>query len=287
MIEIQNEAYRLLRPDRRIGPVIFSSPHSGRDYLPAFLESSALDPQTLRSSEDAFVDRLFDQAPALGAPLLAARVPRAFLDLNRASDELDPAVIEGLQRVPHNPRISSGLGVIPRVVAGGRAIYRGKLSLAEAQARIGRYWHPYHAALAELIHDTREAFGSVILIDCHSMPHEAIQAHTRPGQICPDVVLGDRYGVAAGREVVERVEAAFAAAGLRVARNVPFAGAYISQAYGRPSSGIHVVQVEIDRALYMDESRVEPLPGFAAFQSRLSGVMTDLIHPPKAALAAE
>lgn len=287
MIEIQNEAYRLLRPDRRIGPVIFASPHSGRDYLPAFLESSALDPQTIRSSEDAFVDRLFDQAPALGAPLLAARVPRAFLDLNRASDELDPAVIEGLQRVPHNPRISSGLGVIPRVVAGGRAIYRGKLSLAEAQARIGRYWHPYHAALAELIHDTREAFGSVILIDCHSMPHEAIQAHTRPGQICPDVVLGDRYGVAAGREVVERVEAAFAAAGLRVARNVPFAGAYISQAYGRPSSGIHVVQVEIDRALYMDESRVEPLPGFAAFQSRLSGVMTDLIHPPKAALAAE
>ena len=264
-----------------------SSPHSGRDYLPAFLESSALDPQTIRSSEDAFVDRLFDQAPALGAPLLAARVPRAFLDLNRASDELDPAVIEGLQRVPHNPRISSGLGVIPRVVAGGRAIYRGKLSLAEAQARIGRYWHPYHAALAELIYDTREAFGSVILIDCHSMPHEAIQAHTRPGQICPDVVLGDRYGVAAGREVVERVEAAFAAAGLRVARNVPFAGAYISQAYGRPSSGIHVVQVEIDRALYMDESRIEPLPGFAAFQSRLSGVMTDLIHPPKAALAAE
>ena len=287
MIEIQNEAYRLLRPDRRIGPVIFASPHSGRDYLPAFLESSALDPQTIRSSEDAFVDRLFDQAPALGAPLLAARVPRAFLDLNRASDELDPAVIEGLQRVPHNPRISSGLGVIPRVVAGGRAIYRGKLSLAEAQARIGRYWHPYNAALAVLIHDTREAFGSVILIDCHSMPHEAIQAHTRPGQICPDVVLGDRYGVAAGREVVERVEAAFAAAGLRVARNVPFAGAYISQAYGRPSSGIHVVQVEIDRALYMDESRVEPLPGFAAFQSRLSGVMTDLIHPPKAALAAE
>jgi N-formylglutamate amidohydrolase len=281
------EAYVLRRPARQTGPMIFASPHSGRDYPPAFLARAALDPQAIRSSEDAFVDRLFDRAPDLGAPFLAARAPRAFVDLNRAADELDPAVIDGLARPPHNPRIASGLGVIPRVVAGGRPIYRGKLSLAEAQARIASYWQPYHAALAALIAESQAQFGQAVLIDCHSMPHEAIEAHTRPGQPRPEVVLGDRYGVAAGREVTDRVEAAFAAAGLRVVRNAPFAGAYVAQAYGRPSRGVHVVQVEIDRALYMDEARVVPLPGFAAFREVISGVMAELIRPSGMALAAE
>ncbi len=281
------EAYRLTRPLRQVGPVIFASPHSGRDYSADFLAQAGLDRQVIRSSEDAFVDHLFDMAPLLGAPLLAARAPRAFLDLNRAADELDPSVIEGIQRVPHNPRIASGLGVIPRVVAGGRAIYRGKLTLAEAEARITRFWHPYHQALAALIETTRIEFGSAILIDCHSMPHEAIEAHTRPGQPRPEVVLGDRYGVAAGREVMEQVEAAFAGGGLRVARNAPFAGAYVAQAYGRPSRGVHVVQVEIDRALYMNEARVEPSPGFAAFRDRMAGVVADLVQPSGVALAAE
>lgn len=281
------EAFVLKRPIRAVGPVIFASPHSGRDYPAAFLARAVLDRQAIRSSEDAFVDRLFDSAPALGAPLLAARAPRAFIDLNRAADELDPAVIEGIARVPHNPRVSSGLGVIPRVVAGGRPIYSGKLSLAEAQARIGRYWHPYHQALAALIEETRAAFGQAVLIDCHSMPHEAIEAHSRPGLARPEVVLGDRYGVAAGREVVERIEAAFAGAGLRVGRNAPFAGAYVAQAYGRPMRGVHVVQVEIDRALYMNEAKVEPLPGFEAFRALIAGVVAEILRPSGLALAAE
>lgn len=287
MTATRNEAYQLFRPDRQTGPVIFASPHSGRDYPAEFLTRSVLDPQSIRSSEDAFVDRLFDQAPSLGAPLLVARVPRAFLDLNRAADELDPAVIEGLDRVPHNPRINSGLGVIPRVVAGGRAIYRGKLTRIEAEDRLARYWHPYHDALETLIRETRAAFGSTILIDCHSMPHEAIEAHTRLGQKCPDVVLGDRYGAACGPEVMERVEAAFAATGLRVARNAPFAGAYVTQAYGRPAKGVHVVQVEIDRSLYMNEARIEPLPGFDDFRARLVAVISNLTNPRHNALAAE
>jgi N-formylglutamate amidohydrolase len=281
------EAYTLTCPAQALGPMIFASPHSGRDYPAAFLAQALLDRQAIRSSEDAFVDRLFDMAPALGAPFLAARIPRAFIDLNRAADELDPAVIDGLGRAPHNPRVSSGLGVIPRVVAGGRAIYRGKLTLAEAQARIARFWHPYHHALASLIDTTRTAFGQAILIDCHSMPHEAIEAHTRPGQPRPQVVLGDRYGVAAGREVMDQVEAAFAGADLRVVRNAPFAGAYVSQAYGRPLRGVHVVQVEIDRALYMDEKRVEPLPGFDAFRQCMAGVVAELTGPSGMALAAE
>ncbi len=270
------EAYELRCPLRQTTPVIFSSPHSGRNYSNDFLQSAVLDRQMIRSSEDAFVDRLFDMAPAMGAPLLIARVPRAFIDLNRAADELDPAVIEGIARAPHNPRVSSGLGVIPRVVAGGRAIYRGKLTLSEAEARIQQYWHPYHIALKRLIETTLDSFGQAVLIDCHSMPHEAIEAHARPGQPKPEVVLGDRFGAAAGREVMEQVEAAFAEAGFRVARNAPFAGAYIAQAYGRPSRGCHVVQVEIDRSLYMDEARIVPGAGFESFRATLAGVVSDL-----------
>jgi N-formylglutamate amidohydrolase len=285
--DLVTEAYRLQRPARPAGPVLFASPHSGRDYPQSFLDQALLDRAAIRSSEDAFVDQLFDCAPGLGAPLLLARAPRAFLDLNRAADELDPAVIDGITRAPHNPRVSSGLGVIPRVVAGGRPIYRGKLALSEAQDRVRRFWHPYHQALSTLIDETRNAFGQAVLIDCHSMPHEAIEAHTRPGQSRPEVVLGDRYGVAAGREVVERIEAAFASAGLRVGRNAPFAGAYVTQAYGRPLRGVHVVQVEIDRALYMDEIRVEPLAGFAGFRDVIRGVVAELIQPPGMALAAE
>lgn len=271
-----DDAFRLMRPGRQETAVIFSSPHSGRDYPADFLEASALDARMIRSSEDAFVENLFDMAPRFGAPLLAACVPRAFLDLNRAHDELDPGVIDGVARTAHNPRISSGLGVIPRVVAGGRAIYRGKIPLAEAEARIKRYWHPYHAMLRGLILDAKAEFGEAIVIDCHSMPHEAIETHARVGQPRPEVVLGDRFGSAAGADVMERVEAAFVAAGLRVARNAPFAGAYITQAYGRPSVMQHVVQVEIDRSLYMDEARIEPLPGFAAFRELMAGVVAEI-----------
>lgn len=287
MPDALTKAYLLQRPLHQAGPVIFASPHSGRDYPAEFLARALLDRQAIRSSEDAFVDRLFDAAPGLGAPLLSARAARAFIDLNRAADELDPAVIEGIARAPHNPRVSSGLGVIPRVVAGGRPIYRGKLTLSEATTRISRYWHPYHETLTGLIDETRRTFGSAVLIDCHSMPHEAIEAHSRPGQPRPEVVLGDRYGVAAGRDVMDRVEAAFIRTGLRVARNAPFAGAYIAQAYGRPLRGVHVVQVEIDRALYMDEARVEPLAGFDAFRGLMAGVVAELVQPPAAALAAE
>lgn len=268
--------YRLYQPSQQQTPVVFASPHSGAVYDRAFLAQSVLPNLHLRSSEDAFVDRLFASAPDHGAALLLADVPRAYIDLNRAPDELDPAVIEGVARVPHNPRVSSGLGVIPRVVAGGRAIYRGKLPLAEAEARIMRYWHPYHRALRDLLETTHTRFGQSILIDCHSMPREAIEHNTRPGRDLPNVVLGDRFGAAAAPWVMAAVENAFAAEGFRVARNTPFAGAFIAQSYGRPSTGRHVVQVEIDRALYMNEAQIEPLPEFDAFAARLGRVVQQL-----------
>jgi N-formylglutamate amidohydrolase len=256
--------------------VIFASPHSGAVYDAEFLARTVLSQAQIRSSEDAFVDQLFSAAPQNGAPLLAAHVPRAYLDLNRAPDELDPAVIDGIARAPHNPRVSSGLGVIPRVVAGGRAIYRGKLPLAEAEARIARCWHPYHRALRDLVESTHAQFGQAVLIDCHSMPHEAIEHHTRPGRPAPQVVLGDRFGASAAPWVIDAVQAIFQAEGFRVVRNTPFAGAFIAQSYGRPSAGRHVVQIEIDRSLYMDEAAIEPLPSFGSFAERIERVVQQI-----------
>ena len=270
------DAFDLFLPDVQTARYVFSSPHSGRDYANTFRGHSRLDALTLRSSEDAFVDQLFADAPRYGVPLLAARAPRAFLDLNRAVDELDPAVIDGVGHTPHNPRISSGLGVVPRVVAGGRAIYAGRIAQVDAEQRLTQFWHPYHNRLRKLMFDTTEIFGKAVLIDCHSMPHEAIEAHHRSHVTRPEVVLGDRFGVAAGSDVVQQLEAAFKDAGLRVARNTPFAGAYITQAYGRPTRGQHVVQVEIDRALYLDEARVEPSADFAEFQALISGVIAQI-----------
>ena len=269
-------AFDLYLPAAPRSSVVFASPHSGRDYRPEFLARSVLDPLTLRSSEDAFVDRLFAPATEFGATLIAARAPRAWIDFNRAADELDPALIEGVARTPASPRISAGLGVVPRVVANGRAIYRGKLARAEADARIGAAWVPYHATLRSVMERTRAAFGRAILIDCHSMPHEALEGALRGSGSRPQVVLGDRYGASACGEVVERIEAAFAAAGLRVARNAPFAGAYVAEHYGRPAQGWHVVQVEIDRCLYMDERRVAPTPQFAVLQRLLHGVIAEI-----------
>ena len=270
-------AFDILRPAVARSPVLFASPHSGRDYRPEFLARATLDPLALRSSEDAFVDRLFDAAPQFGAPLIAARLPRAWIDFNRSSEELDPALIDGLPRAPITPRISAGLGVVPRVVAGGRPIYRGKLSRAEADARIADAWLPYHRHLTALMDETRARFGRAVLIDCHSMPHEALENGLRGAGSRPQVVLGDRFGTSACGEIVARIEEAFRATGLRVARNTPFAGAYVTEHYGRPSVGWHVVQVEIDRALYMDERRIAPLPRFAALQRALRGVIAQIV----------
>ncbi len=192
------DAYDLSLPETRGTSVVFASPHSGSDYPADFLARSVLDERAIRSSEDAFVDRLFSSATAHGAPLLTARVPRAYLDLNRSTDELDPALIDGVRSAAHNPRVSSGLGVIPRVVANGRTIYRGKIGIEEARARIRDHWMPYHARLSSLIDESLLTFGEAILIDCHSMPHEAIDSMSHPKGYRPDVVLGDRFGASAG-----------------------------------------------------------------------------------------
>lgn len=269
-------AYNLTMPDIRTTAVVFASPHSGREYPWSFVRRTILDERTLRSSEDAFVDKLFDAAPRHGAPLLTAIAPRAWIDVNRSAEELDPALIEGVKRTAHNPRVASGLGVVPRVVANGRSIYRGKITHKEATARIEEFWKPWHLALNTLMDDSTALFGEAILVDCHSMPHEAIESISHQRGNRPEIVLGDRFGAAAGSDVVDKIEAALTSAGLRVARNAPFAGAFVTQNYGRPARNRHVVQVEIDRSLYMNEQLIRPNNNFTAFKALIDRVVADI-----------
>ncbi|MAM63643.1 N-formylglutamate amidohydrolase [Maritimibacter sp. UBA3975] len=283
-------SHRVEYPSLRSTSVIFASPHSGRDYGWGFLRRSVLDSRTIRSSEDAFVDELFASAPSHGAPLLALTVPRAFVDVNRGTEELDPALIRGVEKALHNPRVTSGLGVIPRVVAGGRPIYRGKIPLAEAEARLRSHWHPYHGRLKTLVNESHRLFGQAILIDCHSMPHEAIDSLCRGRREKPEIVLGDRFGASAAGEIVDEIELAFRDEGFRVGRNTPFAGAFTTQHYGRPSRGQHAIQVEIDRSLYMNESKLVPNGNFASMQAAIDRVIArvaEVGRPQDLPLAAE
>lgn len=287
---MSHKAYHIHQPVDRSTCAVFASPHSGRDYPPSFLRQTRLDKHAIRSSEDAFVDELFGAAPDHGAPLVTAGMPRAYVDVNRSEDELDPSLIQGVRRSGHNPRVASGLGVVPRVVSNGKAIYSGKITRAEAQRRIDDFWRPYHAALRAELEHAKEMFGQAILLDCHSMPHEAMDSVAQSGAPRPDVVLGDRFGAAASDLIVGLVEDAFHAAGLTVARNTPFAGAYVTQHYGRPSSGVHAIQIEIDRSLYMDERQIRPHDGFGPFRKLIDGVVSDIARigrPLEKSLAAE
>lgn len=281
--------YRLCEPAKASTALIVASPHSGRYYSDSFRRASVLDGLSIRSSEDAYVDLLVESAPSLGAPLLLAEYPRAYVDLNRSPDEMDPAVVADIGRVVQTPRISSGLGVIPRVVANGRSIYRGKLSKAEANLRIEQIWTPYHAQLDELMSRAHERFGEAAVLDFHSMPHEALDAIARPDMRRPDVVLGDRFGAAARPDLVDALEAAFQDAGLVVSRNAPFAGAYVTQRYGRPARGWHAVQVEIDRSLYMDEHSLQLRSDFDDVKVIVTSVIDRAIGAVRGAvpLAAE
>ncbi|MEM9231504.1 MAG: N-formylglutamate amidohydrolase [Pseudomonadota bacterium] len=270
------KAFTLIEPDQWTSPAVFSSPHSGARYPADFLATASLDANSIRSSEDAFVDRLFVAAPRLGAPLLAATLPRAYVDLNRAADELDPALIAGAQRRGANPRVSAGLGVIPRVVAEGRPIRSGKIPLREALKRLRLGYHPYHDKLETLLTRQRDTFGLAILFDCHSMPHDALVSAPMVRGSRPNIILGDRFGAACSRWVIDAATAVFTDAGFTVARNAPFAGGYITQHYGRPSRGIHALQIEIDRSLYMDEAALVPHKDFDGLVHQIGAVVAGL-----------
>lgn len=267
--------FHLYLPESISCGAVFSSPHSGRDYPSSFLSDSVLDELTIRSSEDAFVDELFRSAPEQGAPLLAACAPRVYVDLNRRCDELDPALIEGVRQIGSNSRVASGLGVIPRVVAEERAVMSGKLSMDVAVSRLNRFYHPYHNQLRDLLDASWETFGQVLLIDCHSMPQKSLTGMSGP---MPDIVLGDRFGLSCGSHLVDEIESMLSRAGFHVVRNTPFAGAYITNAYGRPDSGRHCLQIEINRALYLNEKTITKTDQFTDIQVRLSNIVTQICN---------
>ena len=274
---------RLFEPERWTAPVVFASPHSGRAYSAAFVAASRLDGHGLRRSEDAFVDLLFAAAPIHGAPLLTATFPRAFCDVNREAWELDPGMFD--DELPGwvnsgSPRVAAGLGTLARVVASGEAIYRDRLSFAEAESRIKACWHPFHAALRDVIAAARDRFGACLLVDCHSMPASAL-----PPRQAADIVLGDAHGTTCGAAVIRRLEALFREQGFSVRRNDPYAGGYITRNYGRPREGVHAVQIEILRPLYMDEVRMVMSVDFPAVQSRLGSVIAALAAETAALLA--
>ena len=287
-------SFEILRPKGPRGPVVVSSPHSGRAYPAAFVAGARLDRDALRRSEDCFVDELFAAAPEHGAPLLRALFPRAYVDPNRAPFELDPTMFD--DPLPafvetDTPHVYGGLGTVPRLVASGAEIHAGKLRFAEAEARIRACHRPYHAALAGLIEETRRRFGFVFLLDCHSMPSTdpGIGSETGDGGRARrlDIVLGDRHGAACHGAIVDRAEAVLAARGLAVRRNAPYAGGYITRHYGRPETGAHALQIEINRALYMDEDRYERTAGFARIAADMTALVAALTALGTSALAAE
>lgn len=279
-------AFETIRPRRVMAPLVFNSAHSGRDYPERFLAMTRLDHLSIRQSEDAFVDELFQRAPHLGAPLIRAHFPRAYLDVNREPWELDPTMfVEPLSERFNttSPRVAAGLGTLARVVAENKPIYKERLTLDDARMRIEGIYQPYHATMQRLLTEAYSAFGVAVLIDCHSMPRLS-----RSGdRLGPDVVLGDRYGTTCAPILADLAEMVFAGAGLRVARNRPYAGGFCTRTYGRPQHGVHALQIELSRHLYMNEVTLEKNAGFGAMRqlvdrlvATLTGLDFAMLSPP-------
>ena len=266
------DAVQLLLPRHQTAPLVCSSPHSGSDYKDDFLGASKLSAFDLRRSEDSFVDELFTRAPLHGAPLVSALFPRAYIDPNREPYELDPNMF--CDSLPafvktRSDRVRAGFGSIARIVANGAEIYQGKLHFSEAEARIKNYYMPYHDSVRRLVDETRERFGFAILMDCHSMPSVGGPNDRDAGRRRADIVLGDRFGTSCAAEVIEHAELALLELGFQVARNEPYAGAHTTSHYGRPVENVHALQVEINRALYMEEAQYARSEGHAALTQRL------------------
>lgn len=288
ILEELTPPFQVLRPVSQSTPFIFCSPHSGSIYPRAFVEGSRLDANSLRKSEDVAVDQLFSGVAGLGAPLLAARFPRAYLDVNREPYELDPVLFGG--RLPpyansQSMRVAGGLGTIARIVADAEEIYAPdrRPTLEAALQRVDLLYKPFHAALADLIISTRERFGIAILIDCHSMPSTSMG---RPGNASrPDIVLGDRFGASCDSRVTRVVRDTIAGLGLNVQLNRPYAGGFITEHYGRPYEGVHSLQIEINRALYLDEATFQPSPGFQPLRHGITAFVARMMNELPAQLS--
>lgn len=261
--------FSISEPAEHVAPFVFCSPHSGRTYPRVLLDASRLDAHALRKSEDCYVDELFGGVAGLGAPLIAARFPRAYLDVNREPFELDPELFGSVLPSYANAqsiRVAGGLGTIARIVADGEEIYREPPTLEAALERIEHLYRPFHAALDQLIERTKARFGVAILIDCHSMPSAAM---SQSAGSRPDFVIGDRFGAACDQRLTRHVRDQIGRLGYQVLLNRPYAGGFITEHYGRPQSGVHALQIEINRSLYLNEQSLMPTLGFPRLQTDL------------------
>jgi N-formylglutamate amidohydrolase len=254
--------FEIVEPAVWRSPIIFNSPHSGSVYPLDFLGVSRIDLASLRRSEDSFMDELIGDLSQRGFPVVRVNFPRSYVDVNREPYELDPRMFTG--RLPsfantRSMRVAGGLGTIPRVVGDGQEIYRDRISVDDALSRIEALYKPYHRALRRLINKAHQSFGTVVLVDCHSMPSVGV---SRDEPRRPDVVIGDRYGTSCAALLADTVEEAMRTLGYSVGRNKPYAGGFITEHYGNPASGLHTVQLELNRAIYMDERRRERGPRF-------------------------
>jgi N-formylglutamate amidohydrolase len=277
-------AFEVHAPPALAGPVVCNSPHSGSLYPASFIGQSRLDLLTLRKSEDTFVDELFADSVNYGVPLMRAHFPRAFLDVNREPYELDPRMFDG--RLPafantRSLRVAGGLGTIARIVGDAREIYDRRLPVDEALARIDQFYKPYHRALRELIVNAQRQYGLAVLIDCHSMPSNASGRDERPRA---DIVLGDRYGTSCAPLVTDVMEEALRELGYTVLRNKPYAGGFITEHYGDPASSLHAVQIEVNRALYMDEREYRKNERFGTLRADLGRVVARLAEASAAGI---
>lgn len=260
-------------------PLVFASPHSGRVYPPDLMSATRLDAREIRRSEDALVDGLIEGGRAAGAALVLCRVGRAYVDVNRDPLELDAAMFSDAApkgAIVTSSRVAAGLGAVPRVVGDGRAIYARKLRFAEARGRLERVHAPWHAALAKLLTTAHGRFGHGVLIDWHSMPSAAGRGEARKGRPRPDVVLGDRHGDSCAAGLTALMKRELEAMGYVVALNRPYAGGYTTQVHGRPETGVHALQVELDRGLYLDERTLEPKSGYIQLRGRLEALFKTL-----------
>src|SRR6201992_3991423 len=282
--------FEIIEPEHWRGPVLFNSPHSGRIYPREFLKSSRLDLPTLRRSEDSFVDDLSLGVVKRGYPLMRAHFPRCFVDVNREPYDLDPRMFEG--RLPsfantRSSRVAGGLGTVARVVGDAQEIYDQRISVGEALRRIDSLYKPYHRTLRRLFMKLHRDFGAAILVDCHSMPSSTGTRDERPRA---DLVIGDRYGTSCVPIITETIEQCMRGFGYAVSRNKPYAGGFITEHYGNPTTGLHAIQIEINRALYMDERRYERSDSFARLANefellsdRLAEIPIEELRPYRAA----
>jgi N-formylglutamate deformylase len=293
MSEIRDELdppFEVLEPESCRGPVLFNSPHSGSIYPRDFLANCRLDIATLRRSEDSFVDELIAGVVHTGFPMMRAHFPRCFVDVNREPYELDPRMFDG--RLPsfantRSMRVAGGLGTVARVVGDAQEIYDQRIPVDDALQRIESLYKPYHRALRRLFTRLHREFGAAVLVDCHSMPSTAGHRDERPR---PEFVLGDRYGTSCVGVVAETVEKTLRTLGYTVSRNKPYAGGFITEHYGNPAVGLHAIQLEINRALYMDERQYQRSPTFnrlaedmETLARRLGEIPLEQLRPYRAA----